>query len=133
MKTRSMLGFVFLAAALLFQPLANAGQIVNRANVPFAFVVSGETLPAGAYNIQRLDRSPSILVMHNLNTNKLTAIMTSMETSSAQSAGLIFDEVSGQHYLRAVRVPGAVFSWPRTKAEQHSAEAETTAAVNGQQ
>jgi hypothetical protein len=131
---KSMLGSVLLAAALLFTPLANAGQIVNRVNVPFPFVVSGKTLPAGAYNIQRLERAPNILVIRNLDTNKLTAIMTSMETSSAQSAAvLVFGEVGDQHYLRAVRVPGASFSWPLTKTEKQLAEAETTTAVNGQQ
>jgi len=131
---KSMLGSVLLAAALLFTPLANAGQIVNRVNVPFSFVVSGKTLPAGAYDIQRLERTSNVLVIHNLKTNTLTAIMTSMEASSAQSAAvLVFGEVGDQHYLRAVRVPGASFSWPLTKAEKELAQAEATTVVNGQQ
>ena len=133
MKKRTILGSVMLAGALLIHPLAGAELIVNRVDVPFSFVVNGRTMPAGTYNIQRTDGAHNILLIHNLNTNKLATTLSSMENTNEQSSRLTFEDVAGQHILRSVRVPGVVFSWAPTKAEKRLAQANKTTDVNQQQ
>lgn len=59
-------GGIVLAGAILLTAsgTAQAGmEPVVKANVPFAFVVNGQTMPAGKYRIERDDLSPSLLLI----------------------------------------------------------------------
>jgi hypothetical protein len=59
-------GGILLAGAILLcaAGTAQAGtEPVVKANVPFAFVVNGQTMPAGKYRIDRDELSPSLLLI----------------------------------------------------------------------
>src|SRR5262245_26215540 len=52
---------------------AQAGDILVKADVPFAFVVNGQNMPAGKYVIQRDENSPGTLLIRGDQKNNLHA------------------------------------------------------------
>jgi hypothetical protein len=63
MKSIGITGVVFAGALLLCSGGAQAADILVKADVPFAFVVNGQPMPAGKYLIQRDENSPSTLLI----------------------------------------------------------------------
>ena len=64
MKSIRIKGLVFAGAMLLAAGAsAQAADVLVKANVPFAFEVNGQTMPAGKYSIQRDENSPSTLLI----------------------------------------------------------------------
>jgi hypothetical protein len=66
----------FFAGAILLSVAgtAQAGiEPVVKANVPFAFVVNGRTMPAGKYRIERDELSPSLLLIRSDQRNNHAA------------------------------------------------------------
>jgi len=58
MKSIGITGVVFAGALLLCSGGAQAADILVKADVPFAFVVNGQPMPAGKYLIQRDENRP---------------------------------------------------------------------------
>lgn len=65
MKSIRLKGIAFAGAMLLTVVGASAepADVLVKANVPFAFVVNGQNMPAGKYVIQRDENSPSTLLI----------------------------------------------------------------------
>jgi hypothetical protein len=64
MKSIGMKGIVFAGAMLLaVGATAQAADVLVKANVPFAFVVNGKTMPAGKYLIMRDENVPATLLI----------------------------------------------------------------------
>src|SRR5262245_9742727 len=62
MKSIALKGMVFTGAMLLGGgATAQAADVLVKADVPFAFVVNGQNMPAGKYVIQRDENAPSTL------------------------------------------------------------------------
>ena len=55
-----------LAAVLLMAGVASAADVLE-AKVPFPFVVSGRSFPAGQYTIERADSNSSVFVIRGAN------------------------------------------------------------------
>jgi hypothetical protein len=78
---RSLFGKSMLiagAAVLLSAGAARADTFDTvKVKVPFAFMVHGQTLPAGEYRIGRLELDPSVLFIENTkNVNEATFVTT---------------------------------------------------------
>lgn len=63
MKSIGITGVVFAGALLVCAGGAQAADVLVKANVPFAFVVNGQNMPAGKYVIERDENSPSTLLI----------------------------------------------------------------------
>ena len=73
MKSIGSTGVVFVGALLLCAGGAQAADTLVKANVPFAFVVNGQNMPAGKYVIQRDENSPSTLLIRGDQKNNIHA------------------------------------------------------------
>ena len=111
------LGKMFLILCLLAfggGVVANAQIAPNaviQANVPFAFAVSNTTLPAGNYEIRRLDdNAPNVLVIRSANGH--TSVVFETEGAqlpadqAARTTELAFDKVGDRYFLSQVWVAG---------------------------
>ena len=74
MRSIRIKGIVFAGAILLFVgATAQAADTLVKANVPFAFVVNGQSMPAGKYVIQRDQNSPGTLLIRGDQKNNMHA------------------------------------------------------------
>jgi len=80
-----------------------------RATIPFDFLVRGKTLPAGNYEIRRINDSPEGLIIRNIN-DKHEHVMfetLSMETRMAPNTGeIVFHRYGDSYFLAEVLTPG---------------------------
>ncbi len=80
-----------------------------RADVPFAFTVSGKQLPAGEYRFIRSNDGRSISV---IGMNKMSAIAMTQISSAASSqtrlkdATVGFHKVGDRYFLSKMMIPG---------------------------
>jgi hypothetical protein len=102
-------GIVLAGASLLaLSGTAQAGMdTVVKANVPFAFVVSGKTMPAGRYRIQRDELSPSLLLIQgDEKRNHAAAFVLTIGDGGHDPAGskpvLTFNRVENTYQLTGV-------------------------------
>ena len=66
-----------LTAVILGLSVGSAHAQEVAVKVPFAFVVRGETLPAGDYVVQRVDQDPAVLMIRGVNARAFTIVLTS--------------------------------------------------------
>ena len=108
---------VFLGAALL-AGVASAGESDRLVvNIPYDFVASGKTLPAGSYIVQRLSRNYSQLSISS-RKNGTTVFVQSTEVKEASQRHPSVDFlVSGdQHFLTSIQTGEHVFSFPVSRS-----------------
>jgi hypothetical protein len=100
---------VSLCLVTLLSASAAFAQKRIRADVPFAFTVSGKQLPAGEYRFIRSNDGRSIAVV---GMNKMSAIAMAQIGSAASSqtrlkdATVGFRKVGDQYYLSKMMIPG---------------------------
>ena len=86
-----------------------------KAHVPFPFLVENTTLPAGDYTVSRVDSGESALVIQNQDKGTAVDFLTeAVETKSADppdNGSLVFDVVSGKHFLSEVWTTGTRTGW----------------------
>jgi hypothetical protein len=97
------------AMLLVVSGTARAGmEPVVHTKVPFAFVVNGQTLPAGKYVIQRDDLSLGTLLIRSDEKSKPGGVfVTTIRDGGADPAGkfkpvLMFKKVENQYRLTSV-------------------------------
>jgi hypothetical protein len=102
-------GVALAAAILLFTAgTAQAGmEQVVKANVPFAFVVNGHTMPAGKYRIERDDLTPSLLLIRgDQKSNHAATFALSIRDGGRDPSGstpvLTFKHVENTYQLTSV-------------------------------
>jgi hypothetical protein len=108
--TSILKGGIVLAGAILlcFAGTAQAGmEPVVKANVPFAFVVNGRTMPAGKYWIERDELSPSLLLIRgDQRSNHTAAFVLSTRDGRRDPNGstpvLTFRHVENTYQLTSV-------------------------------
>jgi hypothetical protein len=110
----AVLGFAGLCVT------ANA-QVVDQVvvTVPFEFVITGATLPAGTYHIHRLSDDPSKGLVFSSYENKVIAAVlpTDVMGASAENPKLSFETAGGVHFLSKIQTANNVFDFPVSKAK----------------
>jgi hypothetical protein len=98
-----VLGALF---ALALEP-ARAQSNEMQFHVPFSFVVSGKTLPAGEYVIERTSDTGVLMITGIANgyTMAVTSIPGSMDAPYRRPAAT-FGSAGGTHYLEEVHLGG---------------------------
>ena len=103
MKKLNAVSGIVLAAAAIVVGGASAAQAQDRvdAKVPFAFVVNGEQLPAGSYEVKDMSEGPDVLTIASTDGQKAVSVMTIPSSSSTKEGDptLRFDTINNQHVL----------------------------------
>ena len=95
----------YLVAAALLLGATGAAQAspsaVLEANVPFAFVVNGQTMPAGKYTVERDATSYSVVLIRGEHKNHAVVLADTRPNAASDPAGarpaLTFKR-DGDHY-----------------------------------
>jgi hypothetical protein len=106
---------------------ANAvDQIV--VNIPYEFVVSGKTLPAGNYRVVRASDSnpggPLVLSSFENNVSALVFPIT-FEGTTTDKAYVGFDVVGDEHFLSQIKTADHFFSIPVPRVAEKAAAAKS--------
>jgi hypothetical protein len=135
---RQLLTLVSAMALLLVAGSAFGQTISLKANVPFGFIVSGKSLPAGEYAF-RYDTPRSILSVRNLDSRHTTLVLVvdnGGSPRSAEQSKLVFRQYGNLYFLSQVWQAGSndwyELSKTRREAEvaMNSVRGNATVAVN---
>jgi len=107
---RSILRIAALAAGPIVLCAAGAARadtsIMLEAKVPFAFVVNGQSFPAGTYAVQRDDTSSSVLLIRGEHGTHASAFVTTSPDGGHDPAGarpiLTFTRHENQYRLSSI-------------------------------
>ena len=104
-------GFALNASALEFD------QLTIR--VPYDFVVSGKTLPAGTYRLSRVDNSfgRELLLRNVDNTSGVLIIPNQADDARGGELNVTFRQVGSLHFLSRIQTPEHVFDLPVSKSD----------------
>ena len=91
---------VGVAAAVAFPAPAEATEL--RANVPFSFIVSGQTMPPGTYT---LNETRGVLVVQGA-TSRVVVLVSRAESRERVGASLVFHRYGDQYLLRQAWMGG---------------------------
>jgi len=107
-----------LIAVILLSGLGVAAQAESRTEIvvtlPFEFVASGKTFPAGTYTAGRLtDTGRGGLRLTNRATGASVFVLPDeVESAYANKPKVIFKQVGNQHFLSAIQTADEVYYIP---------------------
>ena len=111
MKKSPMLSPMLLAAivVLVITTRAAAQSVHMKADIPFNFIVSGATLPAGEYSLASVDVDGRVLLIRDLTAhrNNLIVANSCRSNNGATKSKLIFHRYGGRNFLRQIWVQGS--------------------------
>jgi len=99
----------FLALTITAPARAQLPGTAMRANIPFDFIVNGKTLPAGNYEVKRLNDEPEGLIIRSVDNKHDHAVF---ETESTQQNRMprhdqiVFDRYGDTYFLSEVLTGG---------------------------
>lgn len=80
-----------------------------KAHVPFAFRIPGGQMPAGDYELKPVDVTlPGVVEIRRTHGGGPAAVFLTVpkDSGSISHAGMVFDDVGTQKFLRAILLPG---------------------------
>jgi hypothetical protein len=86
--------------------------------VPFEFVVSGKTLPAGTYNAIRVsdERFGGFRLTNRDNGNSVYVLPNEVESTSADRPHVTLTRVGEQHFLSVIQTADEVYNIPVSRS-----------------
>ncbi len=124
MKIQKVL--VMAAGLVLTTVMAYAETRHMRVDVPFQFVASGRTLPAGKYDVT-IDPAYNRISLHQANGNLGAYLSAGLKrpNQASERARLVFRKYGDSCFLRQIAFTGqdTVTEIPPTKAEREMARA----------
>jgi len=93
---------------LLATAAANAQGVTLRANIPFAFAVGNQALPAGQYVIAPKVGNSAILIVRSSDGNRAASAITYSfgGGNPSEKTELVFHNVGKQYVLSQIQVEG---------------------------
>lgn len=103
----------------------SADQLV--VNIPYEFVVSGKTLPAGTYRVDRASNSNEReLVLSSFDRRASTIVVAKLvESSDGDKVSVSFEQVGGQLFLSKIKTADHLFIVPASRSAILEAEAKS--------
>ena len=99
--------FALLGLGLLFATASAYAQTVAlKANVPFNFIVSGNTLPAGEYNIQSLSTIERVLVIRGSDKSQMVMANSCASAKPSDTTKLVFHRYGDSYFLSQIWTAG---------------------------
>ena len=99
-----------LALSIAVPARAQAPGTTMRASIPFDFIVRGRTLPAGYYEIRRINDEPSGLVIQNINHRRSEAMFETQPVYSSKGPNkslVVFHRYGDSYFLSEVVTAGS--------------------------
>ena len=86
--------------------------------VPFEFVVSGKTLPAGTYRVNRMwkDKLEALVISSYENGASATVLPTEVESAPGNKPQVSFETAGDEHILSKIETNDNVFTIPVSQA-----------------
>jgi hypothetical protein len=108
--------------------VAAHGQTVDRITVkiPYEFVVSGKILPAGEYNVSRMNETNggTVLAFRSFeNRANAVVIPAQFESGPADKVFVKFDLVGERHFLSSIQTGDHLFTIPFSSKQIMQAQA----------
>jgi hypothetical protein len=116
MKTiyiRFLSAFFVLAAFAAATRAQEVDQII--VNVPYDFVVSGKTLPAGTYRVHRAydDRGTKVLAMSSFeNREGVLLLSNDVSPTREDKPAVTFQHIGDQYFLSKIETADHIFTFP---------------------
>jgi hypothetical protein len=103
--------------------------------MPFEFVVSGKTLPAGTYTASRLPYAGfrMLQLTSRAKGTSVFIVSTDVESDFADKPSVIFKQVGKQHFLSSIQTADKVYYIPVTRSVilEAAAKSHDLASVSG--
>ena len=99
-----------LALTVVIPAHAQAAGTTMRASIPFDFIVRGRTLPAGYYEIRRINDEPNGLVIQNINHRRAESMFETEPVYSSKEPNksvLVFHHYGDSYFLSEVVTAGS--------------------------
>jgi hypothetical protein len=123
MKRKSLIMASLLGLTIVWAGLVSASPIVTvRVDVPFAFSVNNQVLPAGSYEIVQNDNT-TMLTIRNQSDRKSTifGVSTAEERRVPAEAKLVFKRYGDQYFLSQVWTRDSGRDVRKSKSERDAA------------
>jgi hypothetical protein len=130
-RLTSILGSSLIACALTIgslastQPASAQSQTpLAEANIPFAFQMGTQTLPAGMYRIDR-QSGHLVLLRGPGHTAGFVETHDAVRSRAANHGTIVFDHSGNKYYLRQIWTAGSTdgLECPKSRAEKESLQA----------
>jgi hypothetical protein len=116
MMRKNYFRIVFALIGLAASGFAARGSVVDQLqiNIPFEFVVSGKTLPAGNYTVNRSSQlvGGPLVLSSSENHASAFALPLQHENIESNTASVSFEEVDGQYILSQVKTADYLYTFP---------------------
>jgi hypothetical protein len=132
-RLTSILGSSLIACALSLgslvatQSASAQSTAVAEVNIPFAFHTPTQTLPAGAY---RVDRSGNLLILTSTDSKAAGFVLThsAIKTQAPNHGYVVFERYGDTYYLEQIWTAGenTGIECPKGRAEKESMMAKNT-------
>lgn len=112
-----LVGLVAFGGLALSASAFEFDQLTIR--VPYDFVVSGKTLPAGTYRLSRVDNSfdRELLLRNEDNASSVLIIPDQADDARGGKLNVTFQQVGGVHFLSRIQTPEHVFDFPVSRSQ----------------
>lgn len=104
MKTRTLaIASLLLLSMMAAAPVVHAQQPLV-VNIPFEFVTTNATLPAGEYYVERLGQSGELLAMKSADAHAAAVVMTipTQAKSGQWESHLVFNRYGNRYFLSQI-------------------------------
>jgi hypothetical protein len=126
MKKEMLKSFIMLTLTITLACLTAQAQAPNqmKADVPFRFIIGGQTLPAGEYTVRYVnqDSGKNALLFKSTDgkTSRIVNMNTTQSVESQMKASLVFNQYGDQYFLSEVWTGGDQYglSLPESRAER---------------
>jgi len=110
--------------------LAQGGTALAQVNIPFAFQMANETLPAGTYRID-LESSHVVLLRGPDKASGFLVMNTANKVHPADHGSIVFDRYGDKYYLRQIWTKGETngLECPKSRAEKNAVVAQNKEAA----
>lgn len=109
-------------------------QDVDQFNitVPFEFVTSGKTLPAGTYRVKRVwnNKLKPLVITNTENNASAIVLPTEVESTPANKSQVSFETAGGKHFLNKIETANYIFTIPVSHAEVMLASAKSPSGIS---
>jgi hypothetical protein len=121
MNRKTFLGLAMLAVAVAIGVGSAAAQNMVHATIPFGFNVGAKALPAGDYELQRLNGNIVAIRGVDAGSAALALTMVSEQRGAEGKATLVFNRYGQETFLSQILTPGEGRKLGRSKAERRAA------------
>jgi hypothetical protein len=129
MMRKQYLRFLIALIGVAGLGVAAKGQGADQlvVNIPYEFVASGKTLPAGTYRVDRVsDLDEGALVLSSFDRRASAIVVAAVvESTDANKGSVSFEQVGGQLFLSKIKTADHIFTLPVSRSAILEAEAKS--------